>query len=166
MNTNRITKILTLITAALFTNLASAEWRSSIPEAQPGTQEFEQTRTIIERARGNPDYGYQQAKFFTVIAESAFAIGRSGKIEMFIVANGKYFNIPLELDHVDNWSTWARRKGDKRGIYMIQRGHRRAGGVLWRVVATMRLTQLDGTAFPAVEYIEETSKEACPECIK
>lgn len=148
----------------LFSAPAWAEREMSIPEAQPGTQQGEYVRSIIEQARNNPAMGYQSATYYTVKTEAAtFAPNSDGLIEFYLLVNGKFFFVPTDVHYVDNWVTYARRRD---GIYLINRGHRWIGNVLYRVIATMKMTQLDGTAFPVLRYSETKSIEPCPQCLR
>lgn len=140
----------------------------NIPELQPGTSSYEYTRSTINKAAADPSYGYQKGAFHTVQTETAFLTVNNGLIAMPLQVNGKYFWVPLDFDYVDNWSTFARRHGPRPAIFLIQRGHRLdpVTQILYRIVATIRLSKHDGTVFPQLEYSETATVEPCPECIK
>jgi hypothetical protein len=144
-----------------------------IPEVMPGTPEYNNVRDLLKNAAGDSDgplWNYQKASFYTVKTESGIYADpyKDHASAIVLQVNGKYFWMPTKLHHTDNWNTFARRQGERAGIYLIDRGHRWSPDrkTLYRVVAEIRMAKLDGTVLPSIEYSETLTVEPCPECIK
>lgn len=131
-----------------------------IPEAAPGSGDYNRVRTWIDLAasHGHADASmYQRIQRYNVQLESAVVDNRVAlnPLQMPMEINGQRYWIPLELNSVDNY---ASLQSKPNGIYFVQRGFRMNTNrdLIDRVDISIRVADGNGNVLQNLEYHEVT----------
>lgn len=153
----------TLCCTLLFALSLGAHAFTAIPETTPRDKDYKVLQEKVALA-DKESHRFLDIAFGPITGSLSYNLNMAnsnGKnfIDSILVINGKYFYLPVRMTSADNFHEFFRddgRNGRRAGIYMIQSGFRVDLTLdrLARVVATMRIADLNGRILPALEYEE------------